>query len=216
MSKTPLRIFFPLYISWLPNWYRASQFLKTTDQGFILPYGMHACKTRETHLRMTILEALSSALKLNEQLPISKAWCEELTTIWENSVDSYEQHKSGFLMTDHCSYISKDMLLKRFEDPAYSFRERLIELVARLPLQKEDLSIDVIDWLITKLDCRYDHCGRFYTSPVARILGRVIDESIITEKLAPLLGSKNEIVRSNAYITILEAERTLGKRLIKK
>jgi len=182
----------------------------------IVPAVFAYLKTEDAKLRLTVLEALHFTLHINEQLPISKEDCQHLITLWENSKDFYEQHKVGFLLVDHCSKVSKDMLLNKFSDASYPFRERLIELVARLPLAKGDLSSDVINWLITKLDCRSDRDPRYHRNPTALILGKVCDESILREKLIPLLHSKNEVVRSNSYTAIDEAERTLGRRFIKK
>ena len=127
-----------------------------------------------------------------------------------------EKNIAGCLLTDNFSAVSKDMLLKRFSDATYPFREQLIEFVARLPLVKGDLSIDVIGWLVTRLGSEGETHPVYLWDSTAHILGMVCDEGTLKEKLIPLLNSSNEVLRSNAYIAVSEAERILGKRFIKK
>jgi len=185
----------------------------------VIPEILAYLKTSDAKLRLTVLEALSSAaleLGLKGQLPLSKEDCENLISIWETSDDFFERHRAGFLLVDHCSRLSKDMLLKRLSEETYPFREQLIGLVARLSLAKGDLSTHLIEWLITKLDYEGEIYKRKHGNSAARILGMVCDEGIVRKRLIPLLKSKNDVTRSNTFIAILRAERTLGKRFFKK
>lgn len=173
-------------------------------------------KTDDAKLRLTVLETLRWFLPYDKQFPISKEDCEHLIALWETGAEYMERHIAERLLTLNCSALSKDMFLKRLSDVTYPYREELIELVARLPLVKGDLSRDVIEWLVTKLDYKSETHPMHSWNPVSHILGRVCDEGILTEKLIPLLNSNNEVLRSNTYIAVSEAERVLGKRFIKK
>ena len=214
--KTSKKVFFDALDNYDPS-YHDSLYpaLASLDTEYIIPDILVYLKTEDAKMRLTVLEALRWHAVARAQLPLGKEHCEDLITIWETA-DFMESHIAGFLLADNCSNVSKDMLLKRLNDESYPFRERLIELVARLPLVKGDLSAELVEWLITKLDYETPSYQRTWGNPAAHILGKVCDETIVTEKLIPLLKSKNDVVRSNAFIAILEAERTLGKRFIKK
>ena len=190
--------------------------LASLDIKYLIPDIFDYFKKDDAKLRLTVLEALRWALGHEEQLSIDKENCECLITIWETTDEDMGKHIAGTLLTDHCPSLSKDMLLKRLSDVTYPFRDRLIEFVARLPLVKGDLPIDVIEWLITKLHDKSESYPMDLWNPAARILGRVCDEGVIKVKLIPLLNSNNEVLRGNAYIAVSEAERVLGKRFIKK
>ena len=112
--------------------------------------------------------------------------------------------------------IFEELLIEKLSDNTYLFREQLIEIVSRLPLVKGDLSINVIEWLITKLDQKIERYPRDIYSPITQLLGKTSDERILMEKLIPLLNSNNAVLRNNAYLAISKAERVLGKRFIKK
>lgn len=190
--------------------------LSSLGKDHIIPEIFAYLETDDVKLRLTVLETLQWTLGHDEQLPISKEDCEHLTTLWETSDEYMEKNIAGCLLTDNFSVVSKDMLLKRFNDATYPFRERLIEFVARLPLVRGDLSIDVIEWLVTRLGYDGETHPVYSWNPVAHILGMVCDEGTLKEKLIPLLNSSNEVLRSNAYIAVSEAERILGKRFIRK
>ena len=176
----------------------------------IFPY----LKTADAKLRKTVIDALRWALGPDELLPLNMEDCEYLITLWEASNNVFEKVDLGQLLTYNCSHLSKDILLKRFSDPTYPFREQLIDLIANLNLAKGDLPTDLIEWLITKLDYKSQLIHR--QSPVALILGKICDESTVTEKLIPLLKSENEALRSNAFVAVTQAERNVGKRFIRK
>lgn len=180
---------------------------------FLAPDIFTYLKTDNAQLRLTVLEALRWSLLHEEQITISEDDCEILLTLWEEGDEHMERHIAGFLLSDHRLPLSKNMLLARLSDTGYMHRERLTELVARLPLVKGDLSRDVLEWLVTKLDKKYDWPG---TSHESKILGHVCDELFLKERLIPLLNSINEVVRNNAYLAVSIAERTLGKRFIQK
>ena len=190
--------------------------LGSLDIKYLIPEIFVYLKKDDAKLRLTALDALRRALGHEEQLSIDKENCEFLITILETTDEYMEKHTAGTLLTRHCSSLSKDMLLNRFSDVTYPFREHLIEFVAYLPLVKGDLPIDVIEWLITKLHDKSEMCSMDAWNPVAHILGRVCDEGNLKEKIIPLLNSSNEVLRSNAYVVVSEAERVLGKRFIKK
>jgi HEAT repeat protein len=190
--------------------------LASLDKEYILPDIFAYLKTNNKDIRLTVLETLRWALPHEEQIVIDKESCENLITLWETTDEDMEKHIVGFLLTDQCSTMSKDMLLKRLSDVTYPFREELIEFVERLSLIKGDLSLDVIEWLITKLHYTNEEYLMFSWNAAASILGSVCDEGILKEKLIPLLNSNNEVLRSNAYIAVSKAERVLGKRFIKK
>lgn len=190
--------------------------LASLDIKYLIPDIFDYFKKDDAKLRLTVLEALQWALGHEEQLSIDKENCECLITILETTDVDREKHIAGTLLSRHCSSISKDMLLNKLSDVTYPFRELLIEFVANLPLVKGDLPIDVIEWLITKLHDKSEEYPMDSWNPVARILGRVCDEGNLKEKLIPLLNSNNEVLRSNAYIAVSEAESVLGERFIKK
>jgi HEAT repeat protein len=190
--------------------------LASLDKKYILPDIFAYLKTNNKDLRLTVLETLRWALPHKEQIVIDKESCENLITLWETTDEDMEKHIIKFLLTDQFSTMSRDMLLKRFCDVTYPFREELIEFVDRLSLVKGDLSLDVIEWLITKLHYKNEKYQMLSWNPSASILGSVCDEGILKEKLIPLLNSNNEVLRSNAYIAVSKAERVLGKRFIKK
>lgn len=170
-------------------------------------------KTKNAQLRLTVLEGLRWALLHEEQLTISEEDCEILLNLWEESDEYMERHIAGFLLSDHCLPLSKNMLLARLSDTGYVHKERLTELVARLPLVKGDLSRDVLACLVTKLNKKYDWPGISHES---KILGHVCDELFLKERLIPLLKSNNEVVRNNAYLAVSTAEWALGKRFIER
>jgi len=190
--------------------------LASLDIKYLIPDIFDYFKKDDAKLRLTVLEALQMALGYEEQLSIDKENCECLISILETTDEYLEKHMVGALLARNCSLLSKDMLLNRFSDVTYPFREHLIEFVADLPLVKGDLPIDVIEWLITKLHDKSERYPMDAWNPVARILGRVCDERNLKEKIIPLLNSSNEVLRSNAYVVVSEAERVLGKRFIKK
>lgn len=190
--------------------------LASLDKEYVLPDIFAYLKTNNNDLRLTVLETLRWTLPYNEQIDIDKESCENLITLWETTDNYMEKHIIGFLLTAQFSTMSRDMLLKRFSDVTYPFREELIEFVDRLSLVKGDLSLDVIEWLITKLHYKNEKYHMLSWNPAASILGSVCDEGILKEKLLPLLNSNNEVLRSNSYIAVSKAERVLGKRFIKK
>jgi hypothetical protein len=89
---------------------------------------------------------------------------------------------------------------------------KLAKWVSRMPITEGDLKPEVIDWLIANFDTELQY-ERW--SSVVKIVGQVLDESAVHEKLIPLLSSSNSTVRANAYLAVKTAERTLGKRLLK-
>nr|QNO47716.1 hypothetical protein LDJELIEA_00014 [Methanosarcinales archaeon ANME-2c ERB4] len=190
--------------------------IASLSKDYIIPEIFAYLETDDVKLRLTVLETLRWTLGHDEQLHISKEDCEHIITLWENSDDYMGKNIAGCLLTDNFSAVSKGMLLKRFSDATYPFREQLIEFVARLPLVKGDLSMDVIEWLVTRLGYDGETHPVYSWNPAARILGMVCDEGTLKEKLIPLLNSSNEVLRSNAYIAVSEAERILGKRFIRK
>lgn len=190
--------------------------LASLGKEYLIPDIFAYLKTDDVELRLTVLEALRWTVDYEEQLSLNKENCELLITLLETTDEGMEKHIAGFLLTDHCSTISKDILLKKLCDKAYPFREQLIEFVARLPLVTGDFPLDVIDWLITKLDHKSEKYKMDLWNPAPRILGRVCDEGVIKEKIIPLLNSSNKVLRSNAYVAVSEAERVLGKRFINK
>lgn len=161
-------------------------------------------------LRITILEALRWLRTRSEELPISKEDCAFLFGLWEKQPQLFDG--AAFLLADNFRAVSKPLWLERLNDPTYPGRVQLTEWVSRMPLTKADLKPEVIEWLITKFDTK-SRFGEW--SPVAIIVGQVLDESAVHEKLIPLLASANPKIRSNAYTAVKIAERTLGKRLRK-
>ncbi len=122
--------------------------------------------------------------------------------------------RAGYLLADRFQAVSKKILIDRFSNTDYPYREVMLEYLAWLDLSSGDLSHEILEWLITKMDFRPKD-SPFWT-PVAQILGKVSNETIVYEKLIPLLTSSNKIVRDNAYQTIKIAERQLGKRFLKE
>ena len=215
--ETSKRMLFDTLENYKPSFHKTLYgALASLDEEYILPDIFTYLKTNNKDLRLTVLETLRWALPHKEQIVIDKESCENLITLWETTDEYMEKHIVGFLLTDQCSTMSKDMLLKRLSDVTYPFREELIEFVERLSLVKGDLSLDVIEWLITKLHYTNEEYHMFSWNPVASILGSVCDEGILKEKLIPLLNSNNEVLRGSAYIAVSKAERVLGKRFIKK
>ncbi len=215
--ETSKKMLFDALDSYNPSFHESLyNALASLGKEYIIPDIFAYLETDDVKLRLTVLETLRWTLRHDEQSPINKENCEHIITLWETSDEYMEKHIAGCLLTNNFSAVSKDMLLKRFSDVAYPFRERLIEFVARLPLVKGDLSMDVIEWLVTRLGYDGETHPIYSWNPVARILGMICDEGILKEKLIPLLKSSNEVLRSNAYIAVSEAERVLGKRFIKK
>lgn len=181
----------------------------------LLPHILTYIRAEDHRIRTTVLDALHMSLKLEEELPISLEDCEYLMRLWEESKDYTEKSTCEYLLTDHCTRLSKELFLKRLRDENYPNREDLLEPVSRLPLVRGELNANLIDWLLSNMDYRQKHYPPSVRSPVATILGKVSDQATIKEKIVPLLESTNEVVRSNAYAAIKIAEASLGERLIR-
>jgi len=180
----------------------------------IVPEIFRYLRSNNQKLRITVLEALRIPLSESEELAISEEDCELLISLWETSDDYMETHMSGYLASDHCAALSKKMLLGKLSNAGYPHRDRITELVARLPLTNGDLPETVIDWLITKLSSKSQMHPEW--NPISIILGKTCDERVVIRKLLPLLKSSNAAVRSNANLAIREAERNLGKRFTRR
>jgi HEAT repeat protein len=176
----------------------------------VLPEVLTFLRIDDSRLRNTVIEALSWLRIRSEELPISKEDCSFLFSLWEKQPQLY--HRAAYLLAENFRAVSKPLWLKRLNNPTYTGRTMLVEWVSRMPLAKADLKPEVIEWLITNLDTKSQYGG---WSPVANIVGQVLDESAVHEKLIPLLSSSNPTVRANAYTAVKTAERTLGKRLSK-
>jgi hypothetical protein len=176
----------------------------------ILPEVLTFLRIDDSKLRDTVLEALRWLRTRSEELPISKDDCRFLFSLWEKEPQIYSL--AAFLLADNFRSVSKPLWLERLNNPTYAGRHILVEWVARMPITEGDLKPEVIDWLIVNFDTEIQH-ERW--SPVAKIVGQVLDESAVHEKLIPLLSSSNSTVRANAYIAVKTAERTFGKRLVK-
>lgn len=174
----------------------------------LLPDALTFLRIDDNNLRSTVLEALNWIRASNEELPISKTDCTFLFSLWDSQPKL--RIDLGFLLADSFRTVSKPLWLARLNDANYSARTDLLEWISRLPLTRGDLKHEAVEWLITKLDIKssYDEWH-----PVAKIVGQVLDESALHEKLLPLLSSSNPTVRANAYAAVKTAERTLGKRL---
>jgi len=176
----------------------------------VLPEVLTFLRIDNPKLRNTVLEALGWLGIHSEELPISKEDCSFLFSLWEKQPQLY--HGASFLLADKFRTMSKPLFVERLNNPTDTDRSLLVEWVSRMPLTKADLKPEAIEWLIANLDTKSQYGG---WSPVAKIVGQVLDESAVHEKLIPLLSSSNPTVRSNAYTAVKTAERTLGKRLLK-
>lgn len=183
---------------------------------YILPDILSFLRIDNHDLQETVLKALDNHAGYRKQLPIKKDDALFLLNLWEDWCDSPDRQQVGQLMADHVQSITKPILLERLADPNYRFRNDIIELVARLPLEKGDLSRSVIYWLISKFAISREERSRYFDNPVTKIVGKVSDESLVVEKLVPLLSSSNEAVKNNAYLAVKTAERALGKRFLKE
>lgn len=165
-------------------------------------------------LRRTIFSALRSMGGYEDQLPITKKDCEYILSLWEKSLENSEQNIDiGYILSDRFQSISKSLLLSRLSDPKYPCRIQILPYIERLPLVKEDISLDVLDWLVTMLVLPAQIPG---WNPISDIIGKLADESLINGKLIPLLSSSNDVVRSNTYLAIRKAENRIGKRILKE
>lgn len=166
-------------------------------------------KSEDSLLRYTILETISSGLGFNTLLDINEEQCEYLIKLWENANHYSERQAIRIILTENCSYISKNLVVTRFNNPEYALRYELVDVVVRYPLSKEDFTNESIEWLIANIGGKNSHWN-----PITHILGKVCCEELVKEQLIPLLHSDNESIRNSAYDAISYSQRRLGRRLI--
>jgi HEAT repeat protein len=176
---------------------------------FLLPDLYPFFHVENESLRSTMVDALRMLAGLKEQLPISEEECNYLFTLLERRSSFRSLMSLRWLISGHFQAVSKPIILKKITDPLYPLRNELIEALSHLPLARGDLPPDTVEWLITKLD-RKAEFGVW--SPMGQLLGRVLDESMIAERVIPLLASSNPVVKNNAHIVLQTAEDALGKR----
>lgn len=145
----------------------------------------------------------------DEKFPVTDEQFATMFHLWESSTDR-ELMNGEFVLPRLETSVVKPFILAKLKDPSYTERESLLPLVSRLPLSVGELDVEMIDWIIARISY-----GRFSIEyPAANILGAVCNETIVREKIVPLLASSQDEIRSAARETIKRAERNLEIRFL--
>ncbi len=156
-----------------------------------------------------IFDVLHWLYMLDEKFSITNKQFATMFHVWECSSQQELMNGEQVLPRAETS-VAKPFLLAKLSDPTYPERERLLPLVSRLPLNIGDLDVEIIEWIVGRIS--YSRFHREY--PAADILGTVCSETVVREKIMPLLTSSHDDVRSAAREAVKRAERNLGVRLL--
>ena len=182
--------------------------LAALPRSLLLPDLYKFFRTADDVVLNILIEALQWVLITEDQLPISQEDFDVIFSRWEREHVKKTCNPNFFALLAGFGDVSKPTILEKLSDPTYRFRDDLVDILARVTVGQKDLDPSAVEWLITRLGRQSD--DRW--NAVAQVLGRVLDQSMIEERVVPLLASTNASLRAGAYQTIKVAEQTLGIR----